>query len=185
MSEEKINHTAMSNYQQLRDKVDHQFERLFQKHHSQMACSKKCHQCCMPDLTVSRIEADSIHLHLVNDSSILKDLIQLESENPYNHSRCTFLNPEGLCSIYEVRPLVCRSHGVPHMIQIERKKEALDACELNFQDGLNQLDPGDWIHLETLNFLLGLINQSLGEAGNDRFALKASVLGSILPVSNS
>ena len=177
--------TALTNYLQLQKKVDTQFQLLFQKHQSQMKCSQGCHGCCLPNLTVSRIEADAIHHHLKQDEGSLQTILELETQNIYQNTRCTFLNQEGQCSIYEARPLVCRSHGVPHMVQISRKQEGLDACELNFQQGFETLDAGDWIHLETLNFLLGLINQSLGEAGDDRFPLQASVLHSLSPVALS
>ena len=177
--------TALTNYLQLQKKVDVQFQHLFKKHQKNMLCHQGCHGCCLPNLTVSRIEADAIHHYLIQNGESLKTILELESQNPHQNTRCSFLDESGDCSIYDARPLVCRSHGVPHMIQIGRKQEGLDACELNFKDGFETLDVGDWIHLETLNFLLGLINQSLGEVGDDRFPLQASVLHSITPIALS
>ena len=170
-------------YVNLQKKVDTQFQNLFQKHQSSMACTQGCHGCCLPNLTVSRIEADTIHRYLNQPSINLVSILDLETQNPHQNTRCSFLDGQGECSIYDARPLVCRSHGVPHMIQINRKQEGLDVCELNFMNGFETLEAGDWIHLETLNFLLGLINQKLGEEGNDRFPLQASILHSITPVS--
>jgi Fe-S-cluster containining protein len=173
--------TAFTNYLQLQKKVDVQFQHLFQKHQTSMACVQGCHQCCLPDLTVSRIEADAIHQHLNQESTDLDLILDLETQNPHSGTRCSFLTKKGDCSIYDARPLVCRSHGVPHMIKVSRKEEGLDACELNFKKGFEILQAGDWIHLETLNFFLGLINQSLGDLGDDRFSLKATILRSITP----
>ena len=177
--------TALTNYHQLQKKVDAQFQHLFQKHRQSMSCASGCHMCCLPNLTISRIEADAIHHYLMGDEILRNSVLELEQQNPHQSTRCTFLDVKGQCTIYDARPLVCRSHGIPHMIQINRKKEGLDACELNFKDGFERLDLGDWIHLETLNFLLGLINQSLGSVGDDRFPLQASVLQSMTPVALS
>ena len=63
-----------------------------------------------------------------------------------------------MCSIYAVRPLICRSHGAPVLVQIDAERDGLDACPKNFKEGMDMLDAGDWIHLETLNTLLGLID---------------------------
>ena len=70
----------------------------------------------------------------------------------------SFLAADGLCSIYEVRPLICRSHGAPILIQIDAKERAWTPAPKNFKKGMSMLDVGDWIHLETLNTLLGLID---------------------------
>ena len=54
---------------------------------------------------------------------------------------------------------MCRSHGAPHLVKIDEKREGIDACHLNFTQGFDHLAPGDWINLENLNVLLALMNQ--------------------------
>jgi len=44
------------------------------------------------------------------------------------------------------------------LVQIDEDHEGIDACELNFTQGIDMLDDGDWIHLETLNTMLTLID---------------------------
>lgn len=148
----------MEAYIELRDKVDAQFNKLFEKHRSEMRCAEQCHACCAPDLSVMRVEADQIRAYLREDPRLIEQLAELERVNPHRGSRCALLNAEGRCSIYPVRPLICRSHGAPVLVQIDAKREGIDACELNFTEGMSMIEVNDWIHLETLNTLLTLID---------------------------
>ena len=84
--------------------------------------------------------------------------LELEEDNPHQGRRCSFLTASGQCLIYQVRPLICRSHGAPVLVPLEGEREALDACELNFLQGMSHLRQGDWIGVETLNTQLSLIN---------------------------
>ena len=151
--------SAQDFYQTLRDKVDQQFDHIYNKYPNAFQCGKQCHACCQPDLSISQLEADGIKLYLHTQPHLVEQLKQLQQKNPHKNQRCEFLDKSGLCSIYPVRPLICRSHGAPILVQIDKKKEALDCCPLNFEEGLQDLQPGDWIHLETLNTMLTLINR--------------------------
>ena len=151
--------SAQDFYKTLSDKVDQQFDHIHTKYPHAFQCAQQCHTCCQPELTISPIEADGIKLYLDTQPHLVERLKQLQQQNPHNDQRCELLDENGLCSIYPVRPLICRSHGAPILIQIDKKKEALDCCPLNFEQGLQHLQPGDWIHIETLNTMLSLINR--------------------------
>ena len=148
----------MQEYDNLRDKVDAQFGHIFDKHQSEMACTQGCHDCCAPNLSVTQVEAEMIKGFLKARPFRVENIKKLIESNPHHSTRCEFLKADGLCSIYEVRPLICRSHGAPVLVQIDAKRDGLDACPKNFKEGMDMLDVGDWIHLETLNTLLGLID---------------------------
>ena len=148
----------MEEYQNLRVKVDAHFDKIFQKHQAEMNCAAQCHACCAPDLSVTRVEADAIRAYLLNHPDIVDRLTALADTNPHGDTRCALLDADGYCGIYEARPLICRSHGAPVLVQIDAKREGIDACELNFTRGMHMLDTGDWIHLETLNTMLTLID---------------------------
>ena len=148
----------MREYLNLQEKVDAEFERLSTKHQSEINCSSGCHDCCAPELSVTRVEADQIKRFLLNDPALVVSLKQLATQDPHRGTRCTLLNEEGLCSIYEARPVVCRSHGAPVLVQIDEKREGIDACPKNFQSGMNMLEVGDWINIETLNTMTALID---------------------------
>lgn len=147
-----------SAYQDLRAKVDAQFDKLYQKHRAEISCAEGCHSCCAPDLSVTRVEADAIRAHLERRPELIESLRALAGANPHRGQRCSLLDAEGRCSIYEARPLICRSHGAPVLVKIDEKREGIDACELNFTQGMEMLEVGDWIHLETLNTMLTLID---------------------------
>lgn len=76
---------------------------------------------------------------------------------------CAFLDKDGCCSVYEARPIICRSHGAPvSWTEIDGldKAEMRDVCPLNFQDvNLESLDGQSVISLEKINTLLSLINR--------------------------
>lgn len=64
--------------------------------------------------------------------SILKETerrgIKINHETP--DEACPFLI-EGLCSIYESRPLICRTHGLP-LLYMGEDAWQMSWCELNF-----------------------------------------------------
>ena len=148
----------MEEYLNLRKKVDEQFDKIFNKYRSQMSCTEGCHDCCVPDLSVTQVEAEMIKAFLKSNPLLIDQLKQLLQTNPYQGTRCALLNEQGQCSIYEVRPLICRSHGAPVLVQIDDTHEGIDACPKNFSSGLSVLEAGDWIHLDTLNTLIALVD---------------------------
>ncbi len=64
-------------------------------------CKKGCGQCCHVNQSVSYIEAEYI-AHQTGRS------ISLDLSKP-SDGRCTFLDSDNLCSIYQHRPMVCRT----------------------------------------------------------------------------
>ena len=150
--------TEVREYLNIREKVDLEFDRLFDKHRAQMACHEGCHDCCAPELSVTRVEADQIKSYLAEHPRLVERLQTLSVEDPHGGARCSLLDAAGRCSIYEVRPLICRSHGAPVLVQIDEKREGLDSCPKNFQRGMSMLEVGDWINIETLNTMTALID---------------------------
>lgn len=148
----------MREYLNLRDKVDAEFNRLSLKHQQEINCALGCHECCAPELSVTQVEADMMRAYLTERPELIERLRVLAVDNPHKGTRCSLLSAEGHCSIYEVRPIVCRSHGAPVLVQIDEKREGLDACPKNFVSGMNMLDVGDWINVETLNTMSALID---------------------------
>ena len=145
-------------YAVLQARVDQQFDHLYRQYRANFSCREGCHQCCTPNLSISLVEATRIQQALIADPKRSDELLTLEMDNPHKGQRCAFLSADGRCSIYSIRPLICRSHGAPVMVPLEGEREALDACELNFTEGLTHLQQGDWISIETLNTQLSLIN---------------------------
>ena len=73
---------------------------------------------------------------------------QVEGRLPLEGLRlpCPALDPDGACSIYEARPLVCRKFGMP--LYNPNRLGGLGACELNFSSG-EAIAPADIVENQT------------------------------------
>lgn len=157
---------ALRNYQNLVAKVEDKFEEIATRHQKHIFCQKGCHQCCAPDLSVSPVEKEAIRQFLNDHPERIQNLRRIALENPHQGSRCRLLNAEGACEIYEVRPLICRSHGVPIVFRApdeddfeEDTEPQRDVCPLNFNDvSLDALPLRDLMNVDTVNTILTVIN---------------------------
>jgi Fe-S-cluster containining protein len=172
-----IKQDYMGHLNQLRSKVDDFFDNCFNKNQKEFSCKLGCDQCCHVSLSVSAVEAQAIidwFDRLNQDMKIiLKKLWESEQckgkdleENLV--SPCAFLY-EGKCSIYESRPIICRSHGLP-LLRLENGKNFLDCCSLNFQNTTPPKE--DMLDLERLNLILSTLNETYFK-GQDRVALSS------------
>lgn len=92
-----------------------------------MQCSTGCSDCCHVRLTITGIEAAAIRAHVASWPRARRQ--DLASTGPTD--RCAALDPAGRCKIYDARPLVCRSHGVPIRMR-QRGLPIVQACYRNF-----------------------------------------------------
>lgn len=105
--------------------LDSHIHAIEEKNKSRINCKKGCFSCCKDDLEVFGIEAANIK---INHREFLSN------EKSYTIGMCAFLNEEGACRIYESRPFVCRTHGVPISYlqnDEEGEFELRDICPLN------------------------------------------------------
>jgi Fe-S-cluster containining protein len=182
---------TLAAYRGLLRKVDDFFERVRGAHPGSFSCRLGCHSCCRPGLSVGAAEAENIREGLRADPEREASLRALASADPHRGLRCSFLGEGGACGIYELRPLVCRSHGLPLEFKDfaeESGEEAVfrDACPLNFigQD-LASLPNEDVLNLDTLNTILATLNRLVDPAGR-RIPLELeALLGSRGHVDNT
>jgi len=91
-----------------------------------LQCRRGCASCCVDELTVFEVEADRIR------ESFAK---LLETGEPGPVGGCAFLDGEGACRIYEARPYVCRTQGLPlRWLEEDEEEEVVelrDICPLN------------------------------------------------------
>jgi uncharacterized protein len=140
-----------SNYTYLLHNADKQFDTVTQRHPNAFACTQGCHACCEPALTVLKVEATRIAKFILENPSLQNTLEHIQQSNPHNGTRCEMLNAEGGCSIYPVRPFICRSHGAPIAIAREEYYQ-IDVCPLNFTDNpIEELGPEDFFILDDWN----------------------------------
>ena len=105
--------------------LDSHIHSIEEKNRSRIHCKKGCFSCCKDDLEVFGIEAEFIRS---NEKEFL------ENASPNAKGMCAFLDAQGACRIYDSRPFVCRTHGVPISYLQEDEEgefELRDICPLN------------------------------------------------------
>ncbi len=88
----------------LHAQIDNEVARRSRAYASRLHCAAGCCDCCVDDLTVFEVEALRIEAHCA-------DL--LYQDEPHPPGTCAFLSEDGQCRIYEHRPYVCRTQGLP------------------------------------------------------------------------
>ena len=96
-----------------------------------MQCARGCSSCCVDDLRVLPVEAEAIARHV--------------EEHPITRvapvGRCAFLDDDGACTVYDARPFLCRTHGLPLRTEADAEggrvglrvlRDDVSVCSLNF-----------------------------------------------------
>lgn len=132
------------------------FDKVFAKHSTSIKCKEGCSKCCYTDISVFEVEAKRIREWFQSQTNEKKEILKELWQTPTGPGACSFLYNDS-CSIYEARPVICRTQGAPLFIQAEN---VLDYCPLNFEAG----DPPkeDWLNLDRLNTLLSFAAKSSG-----------------------
>ena len=119
----------MNRLGELTRKVDAFFARVAERHGDDMQCATGCSDCCHVQLTITGVEADAIRAHVAAwPADRRRGLAELATDDA---GRCAALDDAGRCRIYEARPLVCRSHGVPIRLR-DRGLPVIRTCHRNF-----------------------------------------------------
>jgi Fe-S-cluster containining protein len=124
MEQKKKNPT--DEYRALRNKVDNVSSSLSRQHATHLQCKMGCDLCCM-DYSILPVEFYSI-LEELKSRGFKKDNLQLKGKKDED---CIFLKNHA-CTIYESRPLICRTHGLPLLYTNNDGEWELSTCELNF-----------------------------------------------------
>ncbi len=110
---------------ELHREIEDEANALARAHAARLQCKKGCHDCCVDELSVFEVEANRIRS---------KFGALLSSGRPHPPGACAFLDAEGACRIYEARPYVCRTQGLPLRWLDEDGDELVeyrDICPLN------------------------------------------------------
>lgn len=146
----------LQQYRALVAKVDDFWERAVTTQPAGFRCASGCDDCCHQRLTVFPVEAAAIQAYLETvDPALRLHLAQTADQT----DRCAFLLA-GRCAIYEKRPIICRTHGLPLRVDGE-----LDHCPLNFTD--DTPEAAIVLDLEQINTLLALVDRLHAEATAD------------------
>jgi hypothetical protein len=176
-------------YAAIKEKVDAFFAAVVARRGDDLACRSGCAACCHVELTVSAVEAAAIAAYLRSQPKRQRQEPKhkhSEGEAAPSEPRCAMLRDDDTCAIYPVRPLVCRSQGLPMLyaqelvpLPLRRGKgkdgRALVVCPQNFTDPQRPPDAGDILDAERVDVLVGLLNQRFaaltGTSPLERYAL--------------
>lgn len=140
-------------YAALRDTIDEQVEKLEKMHQKHMKCRAGCDLCCM-DYSVFPIE-----FHYIKQK-----LAQQENKPGVNKNAgeedCIFLK-DHKCTIYDERPIICRTHGLPLLYMGNDNNWELSACELNFTEfDTDEFTEQNTFPQDTFNSKLFMLNKT-------------------------
>jgi len=147
-------------YNSLIEKLNNYEAKLLQRYCASINCKKGCSDCCTLE-SVFSIEAYMIYSHQLN-------AIISESYTSHKKGTCVFLKDKA-CTIYPVRPVICRTHGYPVLID-----EKIDMCPKNFQD-IKSIDSEYILDLENVNNAIASINIIFLRETNEKFFMKERI----------
>lgn len=113
-------------------------------HRDSIVCRAGCDECCV-NFTIG-----------AGEYIALKEKIQALPEcsgNKYR-GRCFFLK-DSLCSIYEHRPVICRTHGLPVRFKDENGSTSYSSCSRNSKIIMNETNT---IDIDSINEKLAILN---------------------------
>jgi len=122
----KSNNIHFEKYKVLLKEIDLHAASLDEVHHKHMKCKNGCALCCI-DFSVFPVEFYFILNELTNEN------IKHGKEGNLNDEVCAFLTNNS-CTIYQQRPIMCRTHGLPLLYANDDGDFELSVCELNFAE---------------------------------------------------
>jgi uncharacterized protein len=149
----KVHSKSFSSYSRLRKTIDKISDALSTRHSPHMQCRKGCDLCCM-DYSILPVEFHYIQKQL-KKSENHKSFSSKEKDG----TGCIFLK-ENSCTIYNNRPVICRSHGLPLLFTNDDYEWELSTCELNFrQFDYTKFTPDNTFPQDKFNSKLFMLNK--------------------------
>lgn len=143
----------LANYRVLVNRVDNLCAAVSTEFATQITCHAGCSGCCR-ELTLFPVEAAALLAALADLPAERRPLPATATTNGESNS-CPLL-VDGLCLIYANRPIICRTHGLPLLLQVGGENR-VDFCPENFRQ-TTTLPGKAIINLELLNQSLVAIN---------------------------
>lgn len=138
-------------YDNLINAIESKNNRLLKEHSAHINCKKTCSSCCL-DFKIVPVEKFIIHNKFsennINTASFIK-----------SGNTCKYLS-NGECSIYQYRPIMCRTHGFP-LLYLNEDETAYEfsTCDLNFLDyDLDEVSEANSIMMDDHNYIINKLN---------------------------
>ncbi len=158
----------LTDYRRLVERVDSHAQRVHDAWPQEFACRAGCSGCCHRTLGVFAVEAANIRAWL-NEREVARavaspgpepfvsPLVILDDDAA---EPCAMLDRLGQCRIYEVRPLLCRTHGLPTAVPDGFGGVRGDVCPQNFAgaDGMKVLPSADFLSIAAIDTVLAAVD---------------------------
>ena len=143
-------------YETLSDRVDLFHVRVNDSYPEALNCRVGCSSCCHQHLSVVPLEWRRIRAAVESLSTASREGLARRVQAGRSDPRCPLLGDDERCQVYDARPMICRSHGLPIQIGIPPVR---DVCPLNFTDGphIESLESDLVLDVERINQMLGLM----------------------------
>jgi uncharacterized protein len=145
---------SLQNYYGLVAKVDEMCRRIEGEFAEHLSCRKGCSGCCR-HISLFWVEAVALALALDRQPEAKGEEIRQRAQTSQTDGPCPLLEG-GACLLYENRPIICRTHGLP-VLMGEGDDRRIDFCDLNFS-GLSSLPAHVVLDLNLLNATLAAID---------------------------
>ncbi len=145
-------------YDKLLSALDEESARLSSRFESEVVCRAGCSACCKVPRSVLPLEAE----YILRNNNLDKETKETIKKNAAESGNCPFLIND-LCAVYPLRPVICRTHGLPLLYFFEEEERyAITHCELNFIGRETGFKDGEYLNMETINAGLRLLNEKMG-----------------------
>ncbi len=149
----KLSSKNKEKYLKLLNEINSISQTLENEHKKHINCKSGCDLCCM-DYSIFPIEFYFILEKLKKQNPEMDSLEVGKSEN-----ECIFLKDHS-CTIYNSRPIICRTHGLPLLYTNDDGEWELSTCELNFTKyKFEKFTPKNTFPQDKFNSKLFLINK--------------------------
>src|SRR5665647_1690873 len=140
----------LDNYRQLTARVDALCNTIKAALGEQITCSAGCSSCCT-SITVFPVEASALRVALKTlPDRQAEEIIRHVSEHAEGE-RCPLLLHHR-CLLYEARPIICRTHGLPIIYTTDGQRNS-DCCPLNLTEA-ESVPGSSAVDIDKLNTLL-------------------------------
>lgn len=145
---------GLENYLALLSRVDELCGHTAERFKTQISCRPGCDACCR-HLSIFAVEAAALKQALGALAEPDASLIRAAAESTGPEAPCPLLHGR-LCLLYQARPIICRTHGLPLLVSRDGES-GVDFCPENFR-GLSSIPGSAVIDLDRLNSALAAIN---------------------------
>jgi uncharacterized protein len=145
-------HQILKNYNDFINRIDIHAQKVRDFYTEHIACRKGCDSCCRK-LSLFPVEAFAVSkaFETLDISRGKRVLTNLEK----NKDICPLLIDHE-CYLYNARPLICRTHGYPVVIE-EEGQIKVDFCPENFP-GIKDFANEMLLNLNQINIVLSAVN---------------------------